>query len=374
MLCCSQEGLKRIKLSHRDRVHLRKTENTTTSPFPVHVSIYNESDHPGHEQYDQLEGLKVTATISEQVIHDAVQHVRHSVQLKVLAPQLPRRLTDKMQKTLWDIIIDQSLAATDAVTCLLSALSVISEKLSDLLPELLTAAPECMEAYESIGPAGDTQRRIRFNDWDTASRVDFAGCSQTGDSPEQGGSSCGASFTPDYMTHAGMPHAVSKALKELAPRFPDLMMIPTASQSEGLTVSSASFTVSLLPSDPNWEHGALSICGTIAQVDSIQAWATPAKPRHSTDDVDSLALVQPNVGSNKTQACGHHRAREPVTAPQAHGQGLAVVLKLEPSDLLDVAACTMVNQMLRKQARMHAGMSSVRQICISSARVLFRLL
>lgn len=356
MLCISQEGLKKIKLQHGDRICLRKSNAPSTAPFPVHVSIYNETDHPGLEHYDQLESLKVTTTISNLALQDCVQNLQDVICLKVVAPELPASLTQKMQDTLVHMFNGQHPTESPTVETVLSTISNLAANLATFLPELLTLVPKCMEHYESIGPSGDSQRRIKFNDTKTVAKCCASADVHTEDtSQHQVEHRVCTSSAPDARTDASIPIVIARALKQLGTRFPDLKMSSATSHLPGTTSSPVTFMVSILPSDPNWEHGELSMSGSVALID-IHRTNPPMRGSPQQPFAGNTTLQSYYNSAHAAPVCELRQARKAVTAPQAGGPGTAAVLKLEPGELTDAAACAIVNQMLRRQSQVHAGM------------------
>lgn len=357
MLCISQEGLKEIKVKHGDRILLRKSNATSTSPFPVRVTVYNETDNPGLQHYDQLERLKVTITISNLALQDSVQRLEDVVSLQLVAPELPASLTRKMQNTLAHTLNGQHVTELPTVEIVLSTIGRLAENLSSILPDLLTLIPKCMEQYQSIGPSGDTQRRIKFNNRHTAAQ-----CCASADSLESKVEHCdGSSSKRDIRMDAAVPTAIARAMKQLGTRFPDFKTSPAISHVSCTATSPVPFTVSLLPSDPTWEHGELSMSGNIALIDHRSVSPSMCGgPQQSSASYTAFDSHCPSA--HATSACDLRQARKPVTAPQAIGQGTAAVLRLEPGELTDAAACAIVNQMLRRQAQVHAGVHNTSRL------------
>lgn len=354
-----QDGLKQVKLRHGDRVKLRRTHGVAASPFPIHIYMLIEQDRPEYEQFDQLEGLKVAVTISQAVLDRSVQRLAEAISVQVVAPQLPPCLTSKMQQTLHSQFIDQQPCQPSAVACAVTAILNLSTRLPHLLPDILNLVPQATEQYETIGPDGNTERRIKFLDVAEEVRFSVSGQSGAPDAPERvAGVRAGdnEAALPD-IPRAGIPEDIALLMKDLALRFPDLTPMPESAFGP-TAVSAVSFTVSLLPSDPTWEHDRISLTGKVALMyDSNSALTEPgaAREQPSCHSASTDFIAQPEDEE-------HTQSRMPVSAPKAEGRGMAVVLKLQPSELTDTAACAMVDQMLRKQAQAHAGTDRASQV------------
>eukprot|EP00892_Ulva_mutabilis_P006650 jgi/Ulvmu1/4357/UM002_0082.1 len=373
-----QEGLKQIKLRHGDRVHLRKTHAASSGPFPVYVSINTDEDHPECEQFDQLEGLKVAVTVSETVLKVSALHLSDFIQLSVVAPQLPLCVTQKMQQTLSGMLVEDQAVEPHAVASAVNMISSLSARLPHLLPDLLTVLPEATEQYETVGSNGNTQRRIKFVDTKEDEVSALASDEDSGvDAAEQCAEHSSAHAVALPLSHNmrtmksipdGVPNGIWQVVQDSVSRFPDLRLAPGI--VDALTTSALPFTVSVLPSDPNWEHDSLPMSGKVALMgDQHSASNVAAGPAHATAAADHVLTVKNRSAASfaTRQARRNANSRQPVLAPKAQGRGLAVVLKLDPCEMTDAATCAIVNQMMMKQAQVHAGKADALRLMLKYA-------
>lgn len=352
-----QEGLKEVKLRHGNRIHLRKTAGAPSSPFPVLVSIHIEQDRPEYAQFDQLEGLKVVVTISNAILNDSVKRISDVAILHVAAPQLPLFLRIKMQHTICGKFMDARADQPHAVACTVMAVASLAAGLQSLIPDLLTLVPTAMEQYVSIGVNGDSERRMKFSDVEEQV-VKSHGPPDIPNSHvrcDEGRADEDIANLP--CTEAGIPDVIAQAAKALASRYPDLLPMPVDAEHGRGTPSAIPFTVSVLPSHPTWEHGRLRLSGKVAVLPGVRTDSSPLDSSMQVFGVEHSSFCESH-GQAPSGAPGCQdilQPRPPALMPQVQGMGMAVTLKLTPSELTDAATCAMVNQNLKTQARLRAG-------------------
>lgn len=378
--CMVQEGLKSVKAKHGDRIHLRKSSGTANPPFPVHVSIANETDVPGHTHYDQLEGLKVRVSVSSSVLKDFGGNVEDMMEVSFVSNQLPQSLTQKMQDRIPSLLSFGFPSQVNAVPFVIQTVDLIATRLSEVLPELLSLLPLCMETYESIGPGGDSERRIKFIDVESPpAAVEATPSSSTTSNGSRVQDEIAVRCSPqDAAEHADAPCTLSKTIQGLVARFPDLRITSSKLQPDSGVLQSVAFVVSILPSDPDWQHEALHLSGTVAMIDRRRSNQIHASISDQSSHRPMSQRAAEHSTSSSAKSCpqrGMQKEPRPAIAPQARGEGTATVLKLEPSHLTDAVACAMVNQMLKKQAELHVGAQEPgvdQSILVAGLHVLFK--
>jgi hypothetical protein len=370
---CPQEGLKALKEQWGSQLKLKRTSPSASAdaPFPVNLMLLPEPPD-SCSLFDQLECLTLHATINKGFLAmsegSAPAPLWHVLSIEIDSDQLPRSLSRAMTSKLRYDLATSAPSFCSGAKAARVILGVIRESFSMLLsslPELLTLKPALLEYYESVGAAGNSERRMKFTpdtdeaeppsstvnlDPEAQSETAAVTAAQTKYS-EQSSDASGRNAPP-------MHPSIAKMLRMLSTRFPDLKATYIFDRAQNPIDRDAEFAslirfeVSVTPSDASWIHGSLQCGGTVFV--SIQ------QPSHPTASPPQPSVTEKLSGGTTVTPEGPVGNRRPVRRPhvpvaRTEAPPMTATLYLKPNSVVDLPTTALVNHMLRNASDSVAG-------------------